>query len=86
MEQTGSKGASQGWQVGAGETFWGQDRAVLYSWGNPGLERKYLHCTQRLPLVPSTGFCSQVGLRALLPGLEPLGPGHQSLALPCGVT
>lgn len=23
MEQTGSKGASQGWQVGVGETFWG---------------------------------------------------------------
>lgn len=29
VEQTGSKGASQEWQVGVGETFWGQDRAVL---------------------------------------------------------
>ena len=87
VEQTGSKWASQEWQVGVRETFWGQDRAVLYSWGNPGSERKHLHCTRRLQLVHSTGFfCSQGGLRALLPGLEPLGPGHQSVALPCGVT
>ena len=81
MEQTGSKGTSQEWQVGVGETFWGQDRAVLYSWGNPGSERKHLHCTWHLRLVHSTGFFSQGGLRALLPGLEPLGPGHQSVAL-----